>query len=86
MAEAQTHHEARIDPSETMPSERVLCQRIQSEYQEMPGLRLTVAQASRLFNLQVSRCSEVLEALVREGVLWTNGREFFATNVGRHCN
>lgn len=49
----------------------------------MPGLRLTVAQAARLFDLELTHCAEVLEALVVDGALWTNGREFLGHNVGR---
>ena len=63
-----------------------LCERVRGEYREMPGLRLTLAQASRLFNMEATHCSAVLQALVRRGVLWTNGREFLAYNVGMHCN
>lgn len=59
--------------------------RIRAEYQEMPGMRLTVAQAARLFNLDPIRCARALEALVLEGSLWTNGREFFSSTVGRQC-
>ena len=53
-------------------------ERVRGEYQEMPGLRLTIAQASRLFGLDLARCTLVLDALVEEGALWTNGREFLA--------
>ena len=49
----------------------------------MPGLRLTAAQAARLFNLEPAHCTKVLEALVTDGALWTNGREYFDVNVGR---
>jgi hypothetical protein len=49
----------------------------------MPGLRLTVAQAARLFDLELSHCAQVLNALVVDGALWTNGREFLGSNVGR---
>lgn len=66
-----------------MPTDRVLHARIRGEYHEMPGLRLTVAQAARLFNLEPSRCARVLHALVSDGALWTNGREFLGSNVGR---
>ncbi|MGE3841882.1 MAG: hypothetical protein AB7I50_09870 [Vicinamibacterales bacterium] len=38
--------------------------RIRSEYVEMPGLRLTVAQAQRIFGLDRATCEAVLEALV----------------------
>jgi hypothetical protein len=68
------------------PADRVLCERVRGEYEEMPGLRLTLAQASRLFNLEQGCCTRVLGALVRDGALRTNGRQFLARNVGRPCN
>lgn len=46
-----------------MPVEDVL-QRIQGEYLEMPGLRLTTAQAQRLWGLQRDVCEALLAALV----------------------
>jgi hypothetical protein len=57
--------------------------RIRGEYREMPGLRLTVAQAARLFNIEQTQCAQVLETLVTDGALWTNGREYFGQNAGR---
>ncbi len=39
-------------------------QRIQGEYVEMPGLRLTAAQAQRLWGLERDVCDALLEALV----------------------
>lgn len=39
-------------------------QRIQGEYVEMPGLRLTAAQAQRLWGLERDMCDAVLGALV----------------------
>jgi hypothetical protein len=39
-------------------------QRIQGEYVEMPGLRLTAAQAQRLWGLERDVCSAVLRSLV----------------------
>jgi hypothetical protein len=59
--------------------------RIRAEYDEMPGMRLTLAQAARLFNLERGRCEEVLTTLVSAGALWTNGREFLARDAGRRC-
>jgi len=59
--------------------------RIRAEYLEMPGMRLTLAQAARLFNLERAHCARVLDALVTDGSLRTNGREFLGSNVGRHC-
>ena len=66
-------------------TDRALCTRIRAEYLEMPGMRLTVRQAARLFNLELAHCAQVLEALVTDGALWTNGREFLGSNVGRRC-
>jgi hypothetical protein len=39
-------------------------QRIQGEYVEMPGLRLTAAQAQRLWGLERDVCHALLGALV----------------------
>jgi len=39
-------------------------QRIQGEFVEMPGLRLTTAQAQRLWNLERDVCDALLGALV----------------------
>ena len=39
--------------------------RIRAEYEEMPGLRLTVGQAARLFATDSVRCARVLDSLVR---------------------
>jgi hypothetical protein len=57
--------------------------RIHAEYREMPGLKLTLAQASRLFNLEPARCAEALGALVSGGVLRTDGKMFLHARGGR---
>jgi hypothetical protein len=44
--------------------------RIQSEYREMPGLKLTAAQASRFWHLGVADSIVLLDSLVERGVLW----------------
>ena len=41
-----------------------LLRRVQGEYLEMPGLRLTTAQAQRLWGLDRAACDAVLSALV----------------------
>lgn len=43
--------------------------RVISEYREMPGLRLTAAQAQRLWNLDRARCDAVLGTLTDACVL-----------------
>ena len=42
---------------------------IRAEYREMPGLKLTLPQARRLWNLADEECAAVLEDLVAEGFL-----------------
>jgi len=44
--------------------------RVQGEYLEMPGLRLTEAQARRLWNLDEASCATVLGALIEAKFLF----------------
>lgn len=49
-----------------------LADRIRSEFMEMPGLRLTMAQAVRLWGLDMPVCRDVIDVLVRSEFLrWT---------------
>jgi len=43
--------------------------RVQSEYLEMPGLKLTEAQARRLWGLDDTTCRALLATLVKRGFL-----------------
>lgn len=43
--------------------------RVRAEYLEMPGLRLSAAQAQRLWSLDVETCMSVLEALLADRFL-----------------
>jgi len=47
-----------------------LVDRVRGEYGEMPGLRLTVSQACRLWHVDVPTCEMLFEQLVREGFLY----------------
>jgi len=48
--------------------------RIREEFREMPGLRLTPAQATRLWGLEIDTCRQVIEQLVAASFLrWTDG-------------
>jgi hypothetical protein len=51
-----------------------LVERVRSEFNEMPGLRLTPAQAARLWGMDAASCHHVISALVRSAFLrWTAG-------------
>jgi hypothetical protein len=48
--------------------------RVRNEFIEMPGLRLTVRQAARLWGLDAPVCENVIDVLVRSSFLrWTSG-------------
>jgi len=60
------------------PSRSYLESMIAGTYSEMPGLRLHLEQAARLFGLQPGTCQIVLEDLVRAGRLRR-------ANDGQYC-
>ena len=49
---------------------RELIGRIRGEFLEMPGLKLSLQQACRLWNLSAGACGEALDALRAEGFLY----------------
>jgi DNA-binding IclR family transcriptional regulator len=55
---------------------QALLHRIFSEFEEMPGMFLTVAQAARLFDLPLDACARMLADLADGGLLHqaVNGR------------
>jgi hypothetical protein len=50
--------------SQTSCAHEDVLRRVQGEFLEMPGLRLTEAQARRLWNLDAASCRALLTALV----------------------
>lgn len=48
--------------------------RVRNEFNEMPGLRLTVPQAMRLWGLDRDQCLSMIDALVRASFLQTTSR------------
>jgi hypothetical protein len=60
--------EALPHPAHTLT--RGLLLRMRGEYLEMPGLRLTLSQATRLFDLDALTCDVALRTLVEDGFLW----------------
>ena len=59
--------------------ESAVLSRIRAEFAEMPGLKLTLPQASRLFQLETLRCQRVLRFLVETGQLVERGNTFLRT-------
>jgi hypothetical protein len=52
-----------------MPSLDTLTDRIRAEFANLPGLKVTFAQACRLWQADEAKCLAALEALVDEGFL-----------------
>ena len=46
-----------------------LLRRIRGEFDEMPGLLLTLPQASKLFGIPLEACSRILAQFAEEGLL-----------------
>ena len=59
--------------------------RVYGEYLEMPGLQLTLAQASRLWNMQPATSAHVLERLVDASFLRRAGDRYVRADSGRVC-
>jgi hypothetical protein len=60
-----------------------LVARVRGEYREMPGLRLTRAEASRFWQVDETTCDAIVRALVNEGFLRrTVGGRFVAAASG----
>jgi hypothetical protein len=72
-----------VGPIRSQLDERAHYARVSAQFREMPGLRLTVAQAVYHFDIDRARCERVLSALVARGVLTTDGYEFSSARAGR---
>jgi hypothetical protein len=68
-----------------LASRQVLLRRIvvEYEYDEMPGLCLTAAQAQRLFGLREDICMRVFNALVDAAILRRDVSGVYRRNSGR---
>lgn len=56
---------------------------IMAEFNEMPGMRLTLAQAARLWSLTIEESARVLEDLVRAGFLICDDHARYARRADR---
>jgi hypothetical protein len=65
---------------ESGPPESLVA-RVRGEYFEMPGLRVTLEQACRLWQVDVSTCEMLLEYLVRAGFLRKTASGFYIAGI-----
>jgi hypothetical protein len=59
---------------------------IRAEFDEMPGLKLTLWQAVRLFGVEPARCARVLGHLIETGALCSDGHLYSRPGSGRHSH
>jgi hypothetical protein len=59
-----------------------LLKRVKGEFAEMPGLRLTIEQSSRLWGLDRAKCEAVLSALLDRKFLSKADGKYGRTNEG----
>ena len=67
-----------IDDQEAQEQFTVALRRAQAEFDEMPGLQLTVAQAARLWAFDSALCTAVLSTLVERRFLVQTRNQVFA--------
>jgi hypothetical protein len=53
----------------TMKDVEQIAARVSAEIREMPGLRLTISQAQRLWGLDQDTCAEVVALLIARSIL-----------------
>ena len=72
-----------MNPESSCVCEDVL-RRVRGEFLEMPGMRVTEAQAGRLWNLDAASCQALLIALVEANFLFrTRDGAFMRIEAGR---
>jgi hypothetical protein len=63
-----------------------LVARIRAEFREMPGLSITLGQATRLWNADNRQCLDALESLANEGFLRCTRGSYVRTTPFRHVH
>ena len=64
------------------PQREAVLQRVRAEFQEMPCMRLTLAQANRLFGLPPDVCRRVLGELLHDGSVMCGSDGLYRLNDG----
>jgi hypothetical protein len=57
--------------------------RVRREYQDLPGMRLTLKQACRLWDTDGDESERALDRLVKSGFLQRVGPYYFRADLGR---
>jgi len=60
-----------------LPRRNAIVRRITAEFQEMPGLVLSLKQASLLLGIDQAACARIFDELAERGVLKRRGRDTY---------
>jgi Fic family protein len=74
--------EASMSTSHSSTHMEELCTRITCEYLEMPGLALTLPQATHLWGVDAETCVRALDRLVASGFLRSSGGAYRRDGAG----
>lgn len=77
------HHDGGHGERRNLAARTELLRRIESEYREMPVLRLTLPQAQRLFALREDICARVLTTLADQTILRRDATGAYVLNGHR---
>jgi len=61
-----------------LAAREAIVRRIVGEFQDMPGLVLSLKQASRLLGVDEAACGRILAALTKAGVLRQNANDYYS--------
>jgi hypothetical protein len=61
-----------------------IVRRIEAEFRDMPGLVLTLKQASRFLGVDEAACARILTVLVQAGVLRRSANEYYSRREPGH--
>jgi hypothetical protein len=64
------------DALQSVPGAHEVVRRIHADFREMPGLRVTLRQGCRLWDVSPDICRPILDALVTEGFLSRSGEHY----------
>jgi hypothetical protein len=66
-----------------LASREAIVRRIVAEFEDMPGLVLSLKQASRFLGVDQAACARILAALTEAGVLRRSATEYYSKRESR---
>jgi hypothetical protein len=67
-----------------LPRREAIVRRIVAEFQDMPGLVLSLKQASRFLGVDEAACARILSSLTEAGILRLSASEYYSRREPGH--